>query len=32
VGTTYTTASGDPMPFSVGQVWIVLAAPKPVQP
>ncbi|GII88063.1 hypothetical protein Ssi03_60530 [Sphaerisporangium siamense] len=31
-GTTFTTASGDPLPFSRGQVWIVLAAPKPVQP
>ncbi|WP_285774243.1 DUF3048 domain-containing protein [Microtetraspora sp. NBRC 13810] len=31
-GTTFTTASGEPMPFAKGQVWVVLAAPKPVQP
>ncbi|WP_214417216.1 DUF3048 domain-containing protein [Sphaerisporangium fuscum] len=31
-GTTFTTESGEPMTFSRGQVWIVLAAPKPVQP
>ncbi|GAA5060741.1 hypothetical protein HNP84_010000 [Thermocatellispora tengchongensis] len=31
-GTTFTTESGDPMPFAKGQVWVVLAAPKPVQP
>ena len=31
-GTTFTTPSGEPMPFAKGPVWIVLAAPKPVQP
>ncbi|MCW2878503.1 MAG: hypothetical protein JWQ95_2603 [Sphaerisporangium sp.] len=31
-GTMYTTEGGQPMNFSRGQVWIVLAAPKPVQP
>lgn len=31
-GTTFTTESGEPMPFAPGQVWVVLAAPKPVQP
>ncbi|WP_239137823.1 DUF3048 domain-containing protein [Sphaerisporangium rufum] len=31
-GTTFTTADGEPLPFARGQVWIVLAAPKPVQP
>ncbi|MFC4585117.1 DUF3048 domain-containing protein [Sphaerisporangium corydalis] len=31
-GTKFTTAGGEPMTFSRGQVWIVLAAPKPVQP
>jgi len=31
-GTVYTTLSGDPMPFSEGQVWVVLASRKPVQP
>jgi hypothetical protein len=31
-GTKFTTASGEPMPFAQGQVWVVLAAPKPVQP
>lgn len=32
VGTEFTTEDGEPMKFSRGQVWIVLAAPKPVQP
>ncbi|WP_248960104.1 DUF3048 domain-containing protein [Sphaerisporangium perillae] len=32
VGTMFTTEGGEPMTFSRGQVWIVLAAPKPVQP
>jgi hypothetical protein len=27
-GTTFTTASGQPMTFALGPVWIVLAAPK----
>ena len=31
-GTKFTTEDGEPMQFSRGQVWIVLAAPKPVQP
>ncbi|MEV5413433.1 DUF3048 domain-containing protein [Thermopolyspora sp. NPDC052614] len=31
-GTTFTTPDGQPMPFAKGQVWVVLAAPKPVQP
>ncbi|GAA4575469.1 DUF3048 domain-containing protein [Planotetraspora kaengkrachanensis] len=31
-GTTYTTADGEPMPFSRGQVWVVLASKKPVSP
>lgn len=31
-GTTFTTETGEPMPFARGQVWVVLAAPKPVQP
>ncbi|MDH2427380.1 DUF3048 domain-containing protein [Sphaerisporangium sp. TRM90804] len=31
-GTKFTTPDGEPMTFSRGQVWIVLAAPKPVQP
>ncbi|GAA1504659.1 DUF3048 domain-containing protein [Sphaerisporangium rubeum] len=31
-GTTFTTTAGEPMTFSRGQVWVVLAAPKPVQP
>ncbi|WP_405147601.1 DUF3048 domain-containing protein [Sphaerisporangium sp. NBC_01403] len=31
-GTMFTTEGGEPMKFSRGQVWIVLAAPKPVQP
>ncbi|MEU8270860.1 DUF3048 domain-containing protein [Sphaerisporangium sp. NPDC049002] len=31
-GTMFTTEGGEPMTFSRGQVWIVLAAPKPVQP
>jgi hypothetical protein len=24
-GTTYTTASGQPMTFATGQVWVILA-------
>ncbi|MFC6084823.1 DUF3048 domain-containing protein [Sphaerisporangium aureirubrum] len=31
-GTKFTTTAGEPMTFGRGQVWIVLAAPKPVQP
>lgn len=31
-GTTFTTPDGEPMPFAKGQVWVVLAAPKPVAP
>lgn len=31
-GTVFTTESGEPMNFAPGQVWIVLAAPKPVIP
>ncbi|GGK87227.1 hypothetical protein Sme01_48530 [Sphaerisporangium melleum] len=31
-GTEFTTESGEPMNFGRGQVWVVLAAPKPVQP
>ncbi|GAA3833169.1 DUF3048 domain-containing protein [Sphaerisporangium flaviroseum] len=31
-GTEFTTEDGRPMAFSRGQVWIVLAAPRPVQP
>jgi hypothetical protein len=31
-GTTYPTPSGEPMTFSRGQVWVVLAARKPVAP
>jgi hypothetical protein len=31
-GTEFTTPDGEPMPFAQGQVWVVLAAPKPVQP
>ncbi|MET8142310.1 DUF3048 domain-containing protein [Sphaerisporangium sp. NPDC005288] len=31
-GATFTTEGGEPMNLSPGQVWIVLAAPKPVQP
>jgi hypothetical protein len=26
-GTSFTTTSGQPMPFAPGQVWIVLAYP-----
>ncbi|MEU9889487.1 DUF3048 domain-containing protein [Sphaerisporangium sp. NPDC051011] len=31
-GTKFTTPDGEPMTFGRGQVWVVLAAPKPVQP
>ncbi|GII95351.1 DUF3048 domain-containing protein [Sinosporangium siamense] len=31
-GTEFTTKEGEPMPFAPGQVWVVLAAPKPIQP
>ncbi|WP_374058793.1 DUF3048 domain-containing protein [Planomonospora sp. ID91781] len=31
-GTVFTTESGEPMNFAPGQVWIVLAAPRPVTP
>ncbi|MDF5752008.1 DUF3048 domain-containing protein [Spongiactinospora sp. TRM90649] len=31
-GTTFTTEAGEPLPFARGQVWVVIAAPKPVQP
>ena len=31
-GTEFTTETGEPLPFAPGQVWVVLAAPKPVQP
>ncbi|GII04557.1 DUF3048 domain-containing protein [Planobispora takensis] len=31
-GTVFTTESGEPMNFAPGQVWVVLAAPKPVIP
>ncbi|MDP9844784.1 DUF3048 domain-containing protein [Streptosporangium lutulentum] len=31
-GTVFTTETGEPMNFSPGQVWMVLAAPKPVIP
>ncbi|GGS77698.1 hypothetical protein GCM10010156_40610 [Planobispora rosea] len=31
-GTVFTTESGEPMNFAPGQVWVVLAAPKPVTP
>ncbi|MEV7011629.1 DUF3048 domain-containing protein [Streptosporangium sp. NPDC051022] len=31
-GTVFTTAAGEPMNFAPGQVWVVLAAPKPVIP
>lgn len=31
-GTTYTTETGEPMNFTPGQVWIALAAKKPVIP
>jgi hypothetical protein len=31
-GTTFTTEEGEPMNFAEGQVWVVLAAPKPVAP
>ncbi|SDI22755.1 Protein of unknown function [Sinosporangium album] len=31
-GTEFTSEAGEPMPFAPGQVWVVLAAPKPVQP
>ncbi|WP_242454006.1 DUF3048 domain-containing protein [Bailinhaonella thermotolerans] len=31
-GTTFTTPDGRPLPFAPGQVWVVLASPKPVQP
>nr|WP_307827656.1 DUF3048 domain-containing protein [Planomonospora sp. ID82291] len=31
-GTVFTTEGGEPMNFAPGQVWIVLAAPKPVTP
>lgn len=31
-GTVFTTEAGEPMNFAPGQVWIVLAAPRPVIP
>ncbi|RBQ14590.1 DUF3048 domain-containing protein [Spongiactinospora rosea] len=31
-GTAFTTEAGEPLPFARGQVWVVIAAPKPVQP
>ncbi|MEU4546077.1 DUF3048 domain-containing protein [Nonomuraea dietziae] len=31
-GTTFTTASGEPMNFAPGQVWVALASRKPVIP
>ncbi|MEV8638388.1 DUF3048 domain-containing protein [Streptosporangium sp. NPDC051023] len=31
-GTVFTTEAGEPMNFAPGQVWVVLAAPKPVIP
>ncbi|MFF5212078.1 DUF3048 domain-containing protein [Streptosporangium sp. NPDC000396] len=31
-GTVFTTETGEPMNFAPGQVWVVLAAPKPVIP
>ncbi|MET9067580.1 DUF3048 domain-containing protein [Streptosporangium sandarakinum] len=31
-GTVFTTENGEPMNFAPGQVWVVLAAPKPVIP
>jgi len=31
-GTPFPPPDGEPIPFAKGQVWVVLAAPKPVQP
>jgi hypothetical protein len=31
-GTEFSTEAGEPMNFAKGQVWVFLAAPKPVQP
>ncbi|WP_283132990.1 DUF3048 domain-containing protein [Rhizohabitans arisaemae] len=31
-GTVFTTEAGEPLNFAPGQVWVVLASPKPVSP